>query len=165
MRRRGADERASKTLSIDISVPASVLPASVLPAFFALTHRLCPVPTASSERTIDYLIIELYTTGLWMATVWIFHRGFLWEQSHMESSAVAMSAAARNIRYDLGVDLDAVDEALQRSESTFRSPRMVDADDTDAVEGVVRWKAGKSLWISSMTIAGLAGGPFFFSWS
>ena len=78
---------------------------------------------------------------------------------------MAMSAAATNIRYDLDVDFDAVDEALQRSESTFRSPRMVDADDTDAVEGVVRWKAGKSLWISTMTVVGLVGGPFFFSWS
>jgi fatty-acid desaturase len=78
---------------------------------------------------------------------------------------MAMSAAGTNIRYDLGVDFDAVDQALQRSESTFRSPRMVDADDTDGVEGVVRWKAGKSLWISTMTIVGLLGGPFFFSWS
>src|SRR5882672_1515251 len=83
------------------------------------------------------------------------------QQRHMESSAMAMSAAATNIRYEF----DAVDEALRRSESTFRSPRMVDADDTDAVEGVVRWKAGKSIWISAMTVAGLVGGPFFFSWS
>ncbi len=61
---------------------------------------------------------------------------------------MAMSAAATNRIYDV----DAIDEALQRSESTFRSPRMVDADDTDAVEGVVRWKADKSIWISTMTL-------------
>ena len=72
---------------------------------------------------------------------------------------MAMSAAAIDVPYDL----DVVDDALQRSESTFRSPRMVDADDTSAVEGVVRWKAGKSIWISTMTVVGLVGGPFFFS--
>src|SRR5262249_24558594 len=82
-------------------------------------------------------------------------RGFSW------SSTMAMSAAATGRIYDF----DAVDEALRRSESTFRSPRMVDADDTDAVEGVVRWKADKSIWMSTMTLVGLVGGPFFFSWS
>ena len=33
---------------------------------------------------------------------------------------------------------DRVDEALQKSESTFRAPRMIDADDTSAVDGEVR---------------------------
>ena len=56
---------------------------------------------------------------------------------------------------------DPVDEALARSESTFRSPRMFDADDTDAVEGVVRWKPVKSLWIGGMTLAALVGGPLY----
>jgi len=39
----------------------------------------------------------------------------------MESSAMAMSAAAANIRHDLGVDFDAVDEALQRSTADDRA--------------------------------------------
>ena len=59
---------------------------------------------------------------------------------------------------------DPVDAALQRSESTFRSPRMFDADDTSAVEGVVRWKPAKSLWISGLTLAALVGGPWHFTW-
>ena len=59
---------------------------------------------------------------------------------------------------------DAVEAALVRSESTFRSPRMFDAEATDAVAGTVHWKPVKSLWISSMTCIGLVGGPIFFSW-
>ncbi len=59
---------------------------------------------------------------------------------------------------------DPVDEALQRSESTFRSPRMLDADDTSAVDGEVYWKPVKSLWISGMTLTALIGGPLFFTW-
>src|SRR3954453_16691458 len=73
---------------------------------------------------------------------------------------MVISAAATTTSYDL----DAVDEELQGSESTFRSPRMVDAEDTSAVEGEARWKAGKSLWIASMTIVGLVGGLLLFSW-
>ena len=49
--------------------------------------------------------------------------------------------------------IDTVDEALRRSDSTFRSPRMFDADDTDAVDGSVHWKPVKWLWISGMTVA------------
>src|SRR4029078_12254485 len=52
----------------------------------------------------------------------------------------------------------------QRAESTFRSPRMVDADDTSAVEGVVRWKPVTSLWISAMTLVGVIGAPLTFTW-
>jgi hypothetical protein len=37
------------------------------------------------------------------------------------------------------VAVDPVDEALRRSESSFRAPRMVDADDTSALDGAVRW--------------------------
>ena len=59
---------------------------------------------------------------------------------------------------------DPVDEALARSESTFRSPRMFDAHDTDAIEGVVRWKPLKSLWISAMTLTALIAGPLTFTW-
>jgi fatty-acid desaturase len=60
--------------------------------------------------------------------------------------------------------VDVVDEALRRSESTFRSPRMYDAADTDAIGGSVRWKPVKSLWISTMTLAAVLGGPFAFTW-
>ena len=59
---------------------------------------------------------------------------------------------------------DPIDAALARSESTFRSPRMFDAADTDAVEGEVHWKPAKSLWISAMTLTALIGGPVFFTW-
>src|SRR4249920_325828 len=60
---------------------------------------------------------------------------------------------------------DPVDEALARSESSLRSPRMFDADDTDAIEGVVRWQPVKSLWISAMTLTALVAGPITFTWS
>ena len=61
-------------------------------------------------------------------------------------------------------DLDSVDDALRQSASTFRSPRMFDADDTDAIDGNVRWKPVKSMWISAMTLAALIGGPLAFTW-
>src|SRR5262245_57813902 len=60
--------------------------------------------------------------------------------------------------------IDPVDQALQRSESTFRSPRMVDADDTSAIEGVVCWKPVKSIWISAMTLVGVIGAPLTATW-
>jgi fatty-acid desaturase len=59
---------------------------------------------------------------------------------------------------------DLVEEALRRSQSTLRSPRMFDADTTSATRGAVHWKPSKSLWISSMTLAALIGGPFYFTW-
>src|SRR5436190_21922528 len=59
--------------------------------------------------------------------------------------------------------IDAVDEALRRSESTFRSPRMFEVADTSAVDGSVHWKPVKSLWIGTMTVVGLTA-PFFFTW-
>src|SRR5262245_35544903 len=61
-------------------------------------------------------------------------------------------------------ETDMVDEALRNSESTFRSPRMFDADETDAVGGSVHWKPAKSLWISAVTLAGLVGGPLTVTW-
>jgi stearoyl-CoA desaturase (delta-9 desaturase) len=63
-----------------------------------------------------------------------------------------------------GTLADPVDEALARSESTFRSPRMFDAEETDAVEGRVHWKPVKSLWITAMTLVALIGGPLTFTW-
>lgn len=59
---------------------------------------------------------------------------------------------------------DPVDVALTKSQSTFRSPRMFDAKETDAVTGRVQWAPGKSLWIAGMTLAGLVGGPVSFTW-
>src|SRR5882757_4436565 len=61
--------------------------------------------------------------------------------------------------------LDPVDDALQRSDTTFRSVRMRDDVDTSAVDGSVHWKPLKSIWISSMTLVALVGGPFWFTWS
>jgi fatty-acid desaturase len=60
---------------------------------------------------------------------------------------------------------DPVDDALRRSESSLRSPRMFDGADTDAVEGSVHWKPVKSLWIGAMTLAAVIGGPMYFTWS
>jgi fatty-acid desaturase len=57
-----------------------------------------------------------------------------------------------------------VEDALARSEGMFRTPRMFEADMTDAVAGQVRWKPGKSLWIGTMTLIGLIGGPLYFTW-
>jgi len=59
---------------------------------------------------------------------------------------------------------DPVDEALRTAQSTFRSPRMFDAADTSAVQGEVTWQPVKSLWISTMTLAALIGGPIYFTW-
>jgi fatty-acid desaturase len=79
----------------------------------------------------------------------------------METSMVW---AVANPRETLREPSDPVDEALARSESTFRSPRMFDAQETDATEGIVRWKPVKSLWIGSMTLTALIGGPMYFTW-
>jgi len=59
---------------------------------------------------------------------------------------------------------EAVEQALQSSQSTLRSPRMFDAGDTSAIEGTVHWQPVKSIWISAMTLAALVGGPPFFTW-
>jgi len=63
-----------------------------------------------------------------------------------------------------GTRTDPVDEALARSDSTFRSPRMFDGAETNAVQGGVRWQPAKSLWISGMTLAALFGAPAYFTW-
>jgi fatty-acid desaturase len=59
---------------------------------------------------------------------------------------------------------DLVESALQRAEGTFRSVRMHDGAQSDALRGSVHWKAGKSLHISAMTTLALLGGPVFFTW-
>jgi stearoyl-CoA desaturase (delta-9 desaturase) len=60
--------------------------------------------------------------------------------------------------------LDPVEEALRKSEGSSRSVRMREAEDTDAVCGSVHWKPAKSVWISSMTLVALIGGPLSFTW-
>ena len=65
---------------------------------------------------------------------------------------------------DAAAAVDRIDEALQNAEGTFRSPRMVEAEDTSAVAGEVHWQPVKSLWISGMTLAALIGGPLTFTW-
>jgi stearoyl-CoA desaturase (delta-9 desaturase) len=83
--------------------------------------------------------------------------------SALGNPAVAgMTAASAKARV---IAADPIDEALRQSASTFRSPRMLDADATSAVEGTVHWKPIKSLWITGMTIAALVGGPLAFTWS
>ena len=59
---------------------------------------------------------------------------------------------------------DPVEAALAASQSTFRSPRMFDAKETDATRGEVRWKPVKSLWITGMSLVALIGGPIYFTW-
>ena len=59
---------------------------------------------------------------------------------------------------------DPIEEALARSESTFRAPRMLDVGTSDGIAGVVRWKPVKSLWISVMTGIALIAGPMFATW-
>jgi stearoyl-CoA desaturase (delta-9 desaturase) len=59
---------------------------------------------------------------------------------------------------------DRIDEALQNAEGTFRSPRMLEAEGTSALEGTVHWQPVKSLWIAGMTLAALIGGPLTFTW-
>src|SRR5262249_49469458 len=60
---------------------------------------------------------------------------------------------------------DPVEDALRRSDTTFRSVRIQEGDDTNAVDGSVHWKPLKSIWISSMTFIALIGGPIWFTWS
>jgi len=43
------------------------------------------------------------------------------------------------------------------------SPRII-GEGTDSLGGAVTWKPAKSLWISSMTLVALIGGPLAFSW-
>jgi stearoyl-CoA desaturase (delta-9 desaturase) len=61
-------------------------------------------------------------------------------------------------------DTDPVDLALAQSVSSLRSPRMLDAADTDAIEGTVHWNAAKSLWLSGMTAATLICGSLYITW-
>jgi fatty-acid desaturase len=76
------------------------------------------------------------------------------------ASAVVVSREAL-----VAVDpIDPIEQALIRSESTFRSPRMHDAATTDPVAGVVRWKPVKSIWILAMTGIALIAGPVFVTW-
>jgi fatty-acid desaturase len=59
---------------------------------------------------------------------------------------------------------DPVDAALRKSEGTFRTVRMHDAEGSDAVTGSVLWQPHKSLWITSMTLGALIGAPLLFTW-
>ena len=44
------------------------------------------------------------------------------------------------------------------------SERIIAGDDTDPLDGNVRWAPAKSLWIGAMTAVALALGPPLFSW-
>ena len=59
---------------------------------------------------------------------------------------------------------DLVEQALVRSDSSLWSPRMFDADATDATSGRVRWAPAKSLWFSGMALAAGVGGPMCATW-
>lgn len=65
---------------------------------------------------------------------------------------------------DPGLAFDPIEDALARSQSSLRSPRMVEPAHANAVDGQVRWKPAKSLWVSTMTLTALIGGPLAFSW-
>jgi fatty-acid desaturase len=57
-----------------------------------------------------------------------------------------------------------VETALAHAEGMFRSPRMFEDRKTDSLSGSVHWSPVKSLWISTMTLAALIGGPLAFTW-
>ena len=44
------------------------------------------------------------------------------------------------------------------------SERILFDDNADPAQGVVRWRPKKSIWISVMTLIGVIGAPFTFSW-
>jgi fatty-acid desaturase len=58
----------------------------------------------------------------------------------------------------------AVEAALAQSEGMFRTPRMFEAPVTDALNGSVHWCPRKSLWIGTMTLVALVGGPLYITW-
>jgi fatty-acid desaturase len=60
--------------------------------------------------------------------------------------------------------VDTVDDALARSASSLRSPRMFDLAGTDSVTGLVQWHPVKSCWISILYLVFVIGGPLFFTW-
>ena len=60
--------------------------------------------------------------------------------------------------------IDPIDLALRRSESSLRTPRMSDGSGADPVAGEVSWKPGKSLWIATMMLVGVLAGPATFTW-
>ena len=60
---------------------------------------------------------------------------------------------------------DAIETALSEAASTHRSPRMLEElNGADAVTGSVHWAPAKSLWITSMWLGAIFGGPLFFTW-
>ena len=59
---------------------------------------------------------------------------------------------------------DPIERALERSQTTFRSPRMFDHDLTSADAGTVGWAPGKSVWITAMTACAMICGPLYFTW-
>jgi fatty-acid desaturase len=60
-------------------------------------------------------------------------------------------------------DIDTIELALQRSESSLRSLRMREDSETDAINGDVNWAPLKSLWIGAMTMIALVGGSLSFT--
>jgi len=72
-----------------------------------------------------------------------------------------MAAVHGDVRSPPG---DPVEDALRRGEGAFRSVRMSDAEQTDAVQGSVHWMPVKSLYISTLTLVALFGGPVFCTW-
>ena len=64
-----------------------------------------------------------------------------------------------------GTDETALEHDLANAASMHRSPRMREADETDAVQGSVHWAPVKSLWWFVMTAGALVGAPLTFSWT
>lgn len=84
--------------------------------------------------------------------------------SFRSNSNNAADADDQVIHWEIATERDPIEEALIRSESSFRSPRMLDHH-ACAVVGSVHWKPLKSIWITTMTLATLVAGPIFFTWS
>ena len=53
---------------------------------------------------------------------------------------------------------------MVRSASGVDIPRCIDTHISSPVQGVVKWNAKKSIWISSMYVGALIGVVFFFTW-
>jgi fatty-acid desaturase len=84
-------------------------------------------------------------------------------QTHRVFTAASSNSS---LEFDLEInqsDDERIEWALQNSESSLRSPRMMEDADTDANDGIVQWAPAKSLWISTMTVVALIGGPLFIT--
>ncbi len=63
-----------------------------------------------------------------------------------------------------GVELEHAGASEQDATSVISTERVLSSTSSSAVKGIVRWRPAKSLWITSMTLIALIGGPLTFTW-